>query len=51
MKKDALSRSIQSALETRATKRQPTDLDTAQEAGDAKTSLEANLSCMPDPYS
>lgn len=46
MKKDALSRSIQLVLEARAAERQPTDLDIAQEAGEAKTSLEANMSCM-----
>ncbi|KIQ27760.1 DUF6988 family protein [Xanthomonas campestris] len=46
MKGDALSRGIQSALEARAAKQLPTALDIAQEAREAKASLEANMSCM-----
>lgn len=46
MKEDALSRGIQAVLEAKAVKRLPTALDVAQEAKEAKTSLEANISCI-----
>ncbi|WP_459040213.1 DUF6988 family protein [Stenotrophomonas sp. PSU-St83] len=46
MKEDPLRHAIRSALEARAAKRQPTALDIAQEAREAKESLEANMSCM-----
>nr|WP_313256902.1 hypothetical protein [Stenotrophomonas geniculata] len=46
MTHNSLKDAIRDALEPRAATRQPTALDIAQEAREAKASLESNMSCM-----